>query len=85
MLPKAERAQQVIHRHLNSYGKKYPDTVYGNKNVQSILINGIEPVSYNTVFVDTVVNYKEGTSKRHLLKMQKKFPQGWRVISWEVL
>jgi hypothetical protein len=84
-VPDAKTAQSVSTRYFSAYGKKYPETTFGQKNVEMVKINTIEEISHNTALADTIVHFFNGHVGRALVKMEKKFPGGWRVVSWEML
>lgn len=83
--PQPKTAQAVAHSYFNKYGREYKNTPFANKNVDRVTINEIEEVSYRLINTDAIVHFKDGQSERVILKMENKFPGGWRVISWEVL
>ena len=84
-LPDAKTAQSVSTGYFQSYGKKYASTTFGQKNVEMVKINSIEEVSRNIALADTIIHFFNGHVGRALVKMEKKFPGGWRVVSWEML
>ncbi|MCP5464091.1 MAG: hypothetical protein H7A33_03605 [Deltaproteobacteria bacterium] len=84
-MPKPAKAQSVAVNHFKRYGKKYPTSIYGSGNVKSLVINQMEESKYKMVMVDTILTFHDGHAARALIKMENKFPTGWRVISWETL
>lgn len=84
-LPSAEKVQQVTVKYFNKYGKKYPSTVFANDNLDIVQINKIYEVSYKIVYADVVLTFDDGKVGRALMKMNKRFPKGWHVISWEMV
>ena len=83
-LPSAKTAQTVTRKFLDKYGQKYPATVFGQHNLSQVQINSIQEISYHIVYVDTALTFKNGKYGRALVKLNNKFPKGWRVISWEL-
>lgn len=84
-VPKPKTVQSKALSFFKHYGRKYETTRFANKNVDQITVNAIEEISKNTAYADAVVSLKDGHASRTLLKMEKHFPRGWKVISWEVL
>lgn len=82
-LPKPKTAQNSISRYFKKYGKKYDETVFAGKNFDTVSINAIEEVSYHVVYVDTILTFRDGKIMRAIVKLQKRFPVGWKVKSWE--
>jgi hypothetical protein len=83
--PSPKTAQSVAASYFKSYGKKYPSTYFGSKNVENVAINSVEEISYRKALVDTIVRLVDGHAARALVKMEQKFPKGWYVKSWELL
>lgn len=83
--PSAKTAQSVAKSYFKSYGHKYPDSEFGHKGCRDVTINQIEEISYRFALVDSMVDFTDGKQGRALLRMQNKFPGGWRVVSWEML
>lgn len=84
-LPSPERVQKISQKFFDRYGKKFPETVFGQHNTQTIQINSIHEVSYHVAYADVALLFKDGRVGRALVKLDKKFPKSWRVISWEML
>ena len=84
-VPSPKTAQSVAKKYFHSYGKKYANTYFGAKNVSNVVINAVEEVSHKTAMVDSIVHLVDGHVARTLLKMERKFPKGWHVVSWEML
>lgn len=82
--PRAKTAQSVTRSYLKHYGRKHKAAPF-YRNVDRVNINAIEPVSHRVAHTDAIVHLKDGQVARVLLKMENKFPQGWKVQSWEVL
>lgn len=82
--PRPKTAQARAKSYLKSYGRKYKAAVF-HGNVASVEINIIEPVSHRIVNTDALVRFKSGEVARGIFKMENKFPQGWKVISWEIV
>jgi hypothetical protein len=83
--PSPKTAQSVSRSFFTSYGHKYKATPFAQKNIDKVEINQIEPVSYRVALVDAFVGFKDGHVGRTLVKMENKFPYGWRILSWEML
>ena len=83
--PSSKSAQKIARSHFKSYGKQFNNTPFANSNVDSITVNAIEPVSNKVVNTDTIIHFSDGRLARTLLRMEHRFPTGWRVTSWEVL
>ena len=83
--PSPKTAQAVSQSFFKTYGNKYKTTPFAQKNIEKIEINQIEPVSYRVALVDAFVGFKDGHIGRTLVKMENRFPYGWRVLSWEML
>lgn len=83
--PSPKTAQSTAKSFFKSYAHKFPDSNFGHKNVQNVTISQVEEVSHNFALVDSVVDFADGHQGRSLLRMQNKFPRGWRVVSWEML
>ncbi|HLD44104.1 MAG TPA: hypothetical protein VJC18_01610 [bacterium] len=82
--PTAKSAQSIGTHYFQSYGKKFPFSDFGHKNIDRVMINGVEEVSFRMALVDAVVQHVDGHASHVLMKMEKKFPGGWCVISWEM-
>lgn len=84
-VPKPKTVQSKAASFFKSYGRKYETTRFAHKNVDQVTVNAIEEISKNTAYADAVVSLKDGHASRTLLKMEKHFPRGWKVVSWEIL
>jgi hypothetical protein len=82
--PRPKTAQNVTLHFFKSYGNKYKTTAF-HKNVSQVRINALQEISHNTVYAEAVVGLKDGHADHVLLKMEKRFPHGWIVKSWEIL
>jgi hypothetical protein len=82
-VPSAKKAQSVATGHLKGYGRKYRTSDFGGRNLDRIAINSVQEVSRHVAEVDAIAALKDGRSLRVLVTLQKKFPQGWFVVSWE--
>lgn len=84
-LPSPKQIQTVTQKFFNRYGRRYPDTVFGQRNLNTVQINSVREVSRNVAYADLVLQFKDGKFGRSLVKITKKFPKGWHVTSWEIL
>ncbi|MBF0105756.1 MAG: hypothetical protein HQM16_10570 [Deltaproteobacteria bacterium] len=84
-LPNPKTARGVSMSFFKKYGRKYPTTPFGQKNLDNVTINNIEEISYKFALADTIVTFVDGHAGRALIRMENRFPGGWRVISWEML
>lgn len=84
-VPAPKTAQSVSRGYFRHYGNKYEQSVFGRKNVENVAINSIEEISHNAVYTDAVVVLRNGGAAHALVKMEKHFPRGWKVVSWELL
>lgn len=82
--PRPKTAQNVTLHFFKSYGNKYKTTPF-HKNVDQVRISALQEISYNTVYAEAIVGLKDGHAEQALLKMEKHFPNGWTVKSWEIL
>lgn len=82
-VPSAKTAQGVATSHLKGYGRKYKSSDFGARNLNRVAINSVIEVSRFVAEVDAIAALKDGRALRVLVTMQKKFPQGWFVVSWE--
>lgn len=83
--PTPKTAQSVAKSYFKAYAHKYPASEFGHKSLTDVTINQIEEISYRFALVDSMVDFTDGKQGRALLRMQNKFPRGWRVVSWEML
>jgi len=83
-LPSAQKVQTISQKFFHKYGQKYPDTIFGQKNLDSVQIHAIREISYKVVYADVVLLFKDGKVARALIKLTQKFPKGWLVSSWEM-
>lgn len=81
--PKTARSSAISY--FKRYGGKYKSTPFGGKNVSNVTINSVEETSRNYAFVDAIVEFVDGHAARVLVRMNKRFPSGWKVTSWEML
>lgn len=82
-VPSAKTAQGVATSHLKGYGRKYKSSDFGGRNLNRVAINSVIEVSRFVAEVDAIAALKDGRALRVLVTMQRKFPQGWFVVSWE--
>lgn len=82
-VPSPKAAQNISKGFFKSYGRKYKTSEFGNKNLDSLAINGITELHFNAAEVDAIVALKDGRALRALITMEKDFPIGWHVTSWE--
>jgi phage terminase large subunit-like protein len=83
--PTPKTAQSVAKSYFKTYAHKYPASEFGHKNCTGVSINQIEEISYRFALVDAMIDFSDGKQGRSLIRMQNKFPGGWRVVSWEML
>lgn len=83
--PTPRTARSASLSYFKKYGRKYEGTQFSNKNVSNVTINSIEEISFKFALVDTIIAFVDGHSARALVRMENKFPQGWTVVSWEML
>lgn len=81
--PKTARSSAISY--FKRYGGKYKTTPFASKNVSNVTINSVEETSRNYAFVDAIVEFVDGHAARVLVRMNKRFPSGWKVTSWEML
>lgn len=84
-VPSAQTAQEAAISYFKKYGRKYPQTQFGSRNLQNVTINAIQELSNKVALVDTAITFRDGHAARALVKMEKHFPGGWRVVSWEMV
>lgn len=84
-VPSPKTAQSKTRSYFRHYGNKYEQSVFGRKNVGDVTINSIEEISRNAAYTDAIVSLRDGGAARVLLKMEKHFPRGWKIMSWELL
>ena len=84
-IPSPKTAQSVSRSYFKKYGAKFPASQFSRHNIETVTINGVQEISYHFALVDTIVTFADGHAARTLLKLEKKFPQGWKVQSWEIL
>ncbi len=82
-VPSPKTTQSATLSYFKKYGRKYPSSYFGLKNVSSVTINSIEESSYNHAVADTLINLVDGHIVRAVVSMERKFPSGWKVQSWE--
>lgn len=82
-VPSPKTAQHVSASFLKSYGNKYKSSDLGGKNLDHLAINSIQELHRHVVEVDSFVTLKDGRALRTLLTLEKDFPRGWHVTSWE--
>ena len=84
-VPKPKTARSVSMSYFKKYGRQYKGTPFAHKNIDNVTINSIEEISFKFALVDTIITFVDGHAGRALVRMERKFPSGWRVISWEML
>lgn len=82
-VPSPKTTQSATLSYFKKYGRKYPTSYFGFKNVSAVTINTIEESSYNHAVADTLINLVDGHIVRAVVSMERKFPGGWKVQSWE--
>lgn len=82
-VPSPRTTQSVTLNYFKKYGQKYPGSYFGTKNVSSVTINLIEESSYKNAITDTLISLVDGHTVRAIIMMERKFPGGWKVKSWE--
>ena len=83
--PSPETAQKIIKKHLNHYGKKYPNTILSGHQVTKVEILEIEEIQKNLATGQAVVSLDNGTSLNIQMNFLYKYPLGWRQQGWEIL
>jgi hypothetical protein len=83
--PSPKTARSAAIGYFKGYGNKYPATPFGSKNLENVTINHIEEISYKLALIESYINFRDGHMGRSLLRMERKFPGGWRLVSWEML
>src|SRR4030095_17162669 len=84
-IPSPETAQDIIKDHLNDYGKKYPDSIFGNRKVQKVDIVSIEELQRKLATAIAMVGLDNGTAVKIQMNFLHKAPLGWRSQGWENL
>lgn len=82
-VPTAKTAQRVSKSYFKSYGRKFKSSDFGYHNLRQVTVNSVEEISYRLALADVHVSFLDGTAGRALLRLERKFPQGWTVVSWE--
>ncbi len=81
-LPKPQTTEKLIYKHFKKYGKKFPNTIYGQYPVIKVEIEKQEEIRKNYAAVDAYIKLADGTLKKINATVEKR-PLGWRFVSWE--
>lgn len=84
-VPSPETARDIIKDHFNDYGKKYPDSVFGNRKVQKVDILSVEELQRKLATAVAMVGLDNGSSVKIQMNFLHKVPLGWRSQGWENL
>lgn len=82
-VPTAKTAQRISKSYFKSYGRKFKSSDFGYRNLRQVTVNSVEEISYRLALADVHVSFLDGKAGRALLRLERKFPQGWTVVSWE--
>ncbi len=81
-IPKPSRSQHLIEKHFKNYGKKYPETIYGQSDVKKVEIENQKEIRKDYASVEAYVVLEDGTLRK-IYATFKKTSIGWRFFSWE--
>ena len=82
--PTPNRVRSLSSHHFKKYGKKYPETIYGQHKVESIDIISSEELHKYLVAVVLGLTFDDQSSQEVRMTLERK-SFGWQMLSWEVL
>ena len=80
--PEQKKSAKLMRNYFQKYGKKYPNTPFGQSRVDSVDILGQKEIHKGLVAVESFLTFKDGTVQRVQATI-KRTPLGWRFSSWE--
>jgi hypothetical protein len=83
--PSPGTAQNIIKKHINHYGEKYPTSPFGHHKVAKVEILKIEELQRNLVFGEANVTLDNSEFFKIRMNFLRKQPLGWRAQGWEML
>lgn len=82
-LPKPETSARLIRKHFKKYGKKFPQTVYGQSKVSEVEITDQSEIHKHLVAVESFVTLENATVRRIYATVEKGPFGWWKFVSWE--
>ena len=82
-MPKPETSARLIRKHFKKYGKKYPETIYGQSKVAEVEITDQSEIHKHLVAVESFVTLEDGNVRRIYATLEKGPFGWWKFISWE--
>ena len=80
--PTPKRTADIMESFFKKYGKEYPESIFGQTQLQGVQILHIDEVHKNLVAVYAILELQNGMAMQTRFSIQKK-PFGWRAVSWE--
>ena len=80
--PTPKRTANIMEGFFKKYGKEYPESIFGQAQLQGIQILHIDEVHKDLVAVYAILELQDGMAIQTRFSIQKK-PLGWRALSWE--
>lgn len=82
-MPKPESAKSKIKSFFVKYGKKYPDTKYGQTPVTDVDIISQEEIHKNLVSTEAFLTLGESNVEKIAVTFERR--ARWKIVSWEKL
>lgn len=84
-VPSLPKAQSVMSKRIEKYGKKYTETKFSGSKVSRVEILSVDELQKNLVSVAGKVHMENGNAFQVRMTMIRKYPLGWRSQGWENL
>ena len=80
--PSTKRAEAVIQKYFKKYGKKYPETAFGQYPVKRVEVTSISEIHRSYVGVEAFLTLGSGDLRKINATLEKK-ALAWKFDSWE--
>ncbi|MBU0706688.1 hypothetical protein KJ807_05750 [Patescibacteria group bacterium] len=82
--PKKSTAERVILKYYKKYGKKYPETIYGQYPVKEVEVTESHEIHKHMIEATAFITFKNDELKRVSVTIERP-NYWWKVVSWEDL
>lgn len=83
--PTLARSTALVQRHFHKYGKKFPDSLFGQHKVSKLAVLHVQEIHKYYVHVIADLALDHGVIVRVQVAVERRAPTGWRVVAWEQL
>lgn len=84
-IPSEVKTASIARKYFAKYGKKYPQTVFGQNKVSEVQVDIVKELQKDLANSLVRLKLDNGTEVPIILTMIRKYPRGWRASGWEMV